>query len=329
MQVAITDRYDAGDWLALVERLGGNPLHLPAVATSEHPGAGLRFLVVRDGAAPVACGVGVLRVRRRWKVLPQGGLFLSPTSLAHRAVLPEERAAIYRAVLDALGEAGVSTVRFGHAWGEDFSEDEALAPFIDARFVDFTVALDGDDEAILARMRRNHRRNVRQAIKKGVETAEEGGIDAFLLLRELQREAAARQREKDNPFTVGSEDYFRALYDAVYGTECGRTRIARLEGDPVGAVSYLGLGPRAIETRSACNERGYAVNAAYLLKYATCLDLAHRGVEVLNLSAVPAEAREEGHAEHGLYAFKEGFGGRENVRTSVTIDTLRYRRMRA
>jgi lipid II:glycine glycyltransferase (peptidoglycan interpeptide bridge formation enzyme) len=74
-----------------------------------------------------------------------------------------------------------------------------------------------------------------------------------------------------------------------------------------------------MESRSASSRRGYETCSAYLIKHAALDLLRDEGVEVLNLSAVPAAASDSDHPQHGLFEFKAGFGGQSNIRTSVQI----------
>jgi len=84
----------------------------------------------------------------------------------------------------------------------------------------------------------------------------------------------------------------------------------------------LHAGTKGVTVRSGCTPEGYESYAMYLLQTELLKRVKERGIVTLNIGGVPAAAEKPEHPQHGLYEFKQGFGGPPAIRTAAVMRIL-------
>jgi len=294
------------------------PLHRPEVLRlDQHPGDPV-FLLLREGDRPVGCALGAGSGGRIARWLGRRELYL-PTIPAMREGVDDALREGLEALLGFCRREGYHQLVVDSRWGADLSRREPFSSAVVHRSLEFVLGVDRPPEELLAGMDRYHRKNVRRAEKEGVTVEFETSLEAVLALRDLQLNSADRAGRRGNAYRVREEDYYRRAHEQIYAAGWGEVALARVEGEVVAALAFLRAGERTITVRSGATKLGYERNAMYLLQYEVILRASGNGGREINLGAVPEEATRSEHPQHGLYAFKKGFGGEPYVRTRVAL----------
>jgi lipid II:glycine glycyltransferase (peptidoglycan interpeptide bridge formation enzyme) len=167
------------------------------------------------------------------------------------------------------------------------------------------VSLAGDEEELLARMKRKTRYNVRLASKRGVSTTVSAEPDLGRWYR-LYRETAERDR-----IAIHSEAYYRRLFELAEHID-GAPRLFLVEAFHEG--EYLAGNIIALYRGTATYMYGASSNRkrnlmpSYAVQWASMRLAGEEGCSVYDLFGIPP-AEDPSHPMHGLYRFKTGFGG--------------------
>jgi peptidoglycan pentaglycine glycine transferase (the first glycine) len=172
------------------------------------------------------------------------------------------------------------------------------------------VDLDGDDRALLARMKQKTRYNIRLAQKKGVIVRASTDAERF---HQLMRITGER-----NQFGVHSGAYYRRALDLFGEVGSCQLLVAEFEGETLAALMAFAHGSRAWYFYGASSSRLRELMPAYLLQWEAMRWAQERGCKQYDLWGVPDEEEEVLEAQFdrradglwGVYRFKRGFGGR-------------------
>lgn len=197
--------------------------------------------------------------------------------------------------------------------------------------VEFLLLLDRSEEEMWQAMeykRRKHLRNsIRKAEKMGVAieelSPEEGAAD----LRRLQLSTSRRIEARGGKVGFRLEDAREAdplalLAKSGYGSIMG----ARYQGAVVSAGFFSELNGMAYYTLAGHSPEAFQSQAPTLLLWRTIQRYKAAGARCFNFGGTPYESRNPGHPEHGLYSYKEQFGGSAEVCTtgSKILKPVRY-----
>lgn len=160
------------------------------------------------------------------------------------------------------------------------------------------IALTGD-ETLLARMHKKTRYNIRLAEKKGV-TVENAGVEALADWYALYRQTADRDR-----ISIHSEQYYRDLFGHAPQLSLW---LAKYEGRLLAGNIVLIHGTTATYLYGASSNEHRNLMAPYALQWAAMTDARRRGALEYDLFGIPP-TDDPAHPMHGLYRFKNGFGG--------------------
>ncbi len=213
-------------------------------------------------------------------------------------------AAISAALLSVASERGWAEVRIGSFDGP-FGAC-ALDGYETRERYEFLLDLSEDR---LAACKGSHRRKIRQAEKAGVEVAEETGDDSVEMLRRLQGHTQARRQDRGEDMSLPGAAQYRTLARTLVALGGGRLIVGRKDGEPVSCILIGVGGPRAYYLMGGTSPEGFRCNSASLVMWRAIELLTAAGVEVLNLGGVSAESEDPESAGHGLYRFKDGWGG--------------------
>jgi lipid II:glycine glycyltransferase (peptidoglycan interpeptide bridge formation enzyme) len=171
------------------------------------------------------------------------------------------------------------------------------------------VDLDGDEDAILGRMKQKTRYNIRLAQKKGVAVYPTNDLGTFHNLMQVtgQRDA----------FGVHSLNYYCQAYDLFHPRGECELFIAMLEGEALGGLMVFARGERAWYFYGASSDKRREAMPTYLLQWEAIRWALKRGCTSYDLWGVPdadeqtleAQFTERADGLWGVYRFKRGFGG--------------------
>ena len=171
------------------------------------------------------------------------------------------------------------------------------------------VDIEGNEEAILARMKQKTRYNIRLAEKKGVIVRAWDDIESFhkMMLLTGGRDG----------FGVHSREYYQRAYDLLHPKQMGELLVAEYDGKPLAALFVARYGNRAYYLYGASTDEERNRMPTYLLQWEAMRWAKVHGCEEYDLWGVPDEDETTLEAKFetrhdglwGVYRFKRGFGG--------------------
>ncbi|MBI3912892.1 MAG: peptidoglycan bridge formation glycyltransferase FemA/FemB family protein [Chloroflexi bacterium] len=278
--------------------------------------------VSSDGQGAAIAGTSHLHIRR----LPFGFRFAyTPRGPAVTAVDRDLIRAHLNLLHDAARNAGAFVLRIEPNWLYDPALDQFLrgigwmpAPPIQPRttiHVDLTRELG----AIFAAMKPKWRYNIRLAERKGV-TVRAGGIADARVFYDLLKTTGGRDR-----FAIHSFDYYRAAIELL--GDYARLFIAEYQGETLAAIFVTAVDDEAIYLYGASSNVHRDAMPNHTLHWHAMQWAHERGCARYDLwgiadtawaevdeAAQPArneeKAKDAEAMPHGLYRFKQGFGGK-------------------
>jgi peptidoglycan pentaglycine glycine transferase (the first glycine) len=199
-----------------------------------------------------------------------------------------------------------------------------------------TIHLDltRDLDAILAQMKPKWRYNIRLAERKGV-TVREGSVDDLATFYRLMQVTSARDQ-----FAIHSTDYYRAAFELFTARDNARLFVAEYAREPLAMIFVTAFGGEAIYLYGASSNAHRERMPNHALHWAAIQWAKARGCARYDFWGVAAVADAIGGArhssegiadvpglsegisqpiesnsanasplQHGLYQFKQGFGG--------------------
>ncbi len=159
------------------------------------------------------------------------------------------------------------------------------------------VALQPDEEAMLASFKPKHRYNIRLAERKGVTV--QCGTDAGEMVR--LGEATARRQG----IVAYSPETYRRRLERL---EWCRVYVARHEGEALAAIMVARFDGRAYYLFGGSSPERQNLMPTYAVQWAAMREAGQAGCTEYDLWGVPPDA-DPGHPWHGLWQFKAGFNG--------------------
>lgn len=172
---------------------------------------------------------------------------------------------------------------------------------IQARF-NYRLYFDGrTEEELFANLTQMTRRNVRKAIKRGVEVRPVGEeyLDDFMRLMEITG-------ERDG-FTVRSRVYFEKMLRSL-GDHC-RLYMAFYETRPISGAITTNYAGKTCYIYGASDNVHRDAMPNYLLQWEMIKWALETGCTVYDFQGVSGNTEDETHHLYGLYRFKRGFNG--------------------
>lgn len=161
-----------------------------------------------------------------------------------------------------------------------------------------------DDEALLAQMNQQWRRNIRKADKAGVEVTL-GGRDDLEAFHTVYRETAER-----DGFTPRPLHYFGRMWDALREEDPERIELylAHHEGDLVAATIVVRVGDHVWYSYGASTSLKREVQGSVAVQWRMVRDARDHGARVYDMRGI-TETVDAQDPHIGLIRFKTGTGG--------------------
>ncbi len=171
------------------------------------------------------------------------------------------------------------------------------------------VDLTHDCDAMLAAMKSKWRYNIRLAERKGVtvRAGDVSDVDTFYRLLEI---TSVRDR-----FAIHASAYYRAAIELLSAGDGARLFIAEYEGTPLAAIFVTAVGEEAIYLYGASSNAHRDKMPNHALHWRAMQWAKARGCARYDLWGIAETAWAdvgttfESSFQHGLYRFKQGFGG--------------------
>ncbi len=249
----------------------------------------------RRGAFGIRIGPPV--ITRRWDaaVIKEGIADDAVTTLTQ--LPPTERSQSGAAVVSQLRELGwrCQSVAGGFAAGQPQYNFQL-------RLAGATGQL--SDDELLSQMNQLWRRNIKKAVKSGVEVTV-GSANDLAAFHELYALTAARDH-----FTPRGLAYFQTMYTALGAEDPDRIRLylARHEGDLVAATIWIRVGTHAWYSYGASSTEKRDVRGSNAIQWQMITDARDAGARVYDLRGI-TETLASGDPHLGLIQFKVGTGG--------------------
>jgi lipid II:glycine glycyltransferase (peptidoglycan interpeptide bridge formation enzyme) len=180
-----------------------------------------------------------------------------------------------------------------------------------------TIHLDltRDLDAILAQMKSKWRYNIRLAERKGISVRMSGARDAALFHQLLQITGARDQ------FAIHTEEYYRSAFELLSTRDCATLFIAEFEREPLATIFVTAFGDEAIYLYGASSNAHRDRMPNHALHWEAIQWAKARGCKRYDLWGIGATTDADEKTAHGLYQFKQGFGG-EVVRYAGACDVI-------
>lgn len=176
------------------------------------------------------------------------------------------------------------------------------APSIQPR-VTLHLDLTRDLDAILAHMKPKWRYNIRLAERKGV-TVRAGCADDLEAFYRLLQITSARDR-----FAIHSPAYYQTAFQLFTARDWARLFVAEYAGEPLAMIFVTALGDEAIYLYGASSNAHRERMPNHALHWAAIQWAKRRGCTRYDWWGLGATTDADARAAHGLYQFKQGFGG--------------------
>lgn len=177
--------------------------------------------------------------------------------------------------------------------------------------VEFVVDLTASAEESWKRLSSHHRRKIKRASAHRLTFAEARSLEALRQAREVQIQSRDRRVARGEEIPVGDDAYYERLGARLFAGEAGRVLLAAKDGEVVSAAFIWVYRGAAFYVFGGSSDAGFALDAPAWLFWEGFERCRASGCSEFNLGGVPASALDPDSPSHGLYRFKEGFGGRQ------------------
>ena len=163
------------------------------------------------------------------------------------------------------------------------------------------------ENAIFSNLRSSTRRNIKKAVKEGVEVECNSSLDFLKTFFRLNCMTRKKHGLPPQPF-----NFFKKLHQHIISKGHGFISFATYHGKVVAGAIYLHFGKKAVYKYGASNSVFTHARPNNLVMWESIKWYAKRGFESLNFGRTDTD-------HHGLLQFKRGWGVEETV-----IDYYRY-----
>jgi len=284
-------------WGELKSRHGWKPIRLAWLDSTGHPAIAAQLLFRRVG--PLSIGYVP-----RGPLVAEGASYTArDRSYTHAVDRIARREWAICVLAEPEDEGGCTVLTGASGWQRS---PTVIQPQRTVR-----VAIDVDDQTLLARMKPKTRYNIRLAERRGVQVrlGTAADLPAFY---ELLRETSERDR-----FGIHRIEYFRDILE-IFGEDAALV-IAEKEGEPAASALVVRFGAEAVYLYGASAARHQRHMASYLVQLAAMRWARERGCRVYDLWGIPPTDEppddipdDQLNVRQGLwgvYRFKAGFGG--------------------
>jgi lipid II:glycine glycyltransferase (peptidoglycan interpeptide bridge formation enzyme) len=250
------------------------------------------------GQRAFAIRMGPPIVTRRWHAPTLKTALADPALIQLDDVPADESDADALAIVDTLAGLGWRPLSASGGFAAGQPKFNFWIPLIDAAGAVL------DDDALLAGMNQQWRRNIRKADKEGVEVRM-GRCDDLVDFHRIYVETAQRDHFTPRPLA-----YFERMWDALTAESPERLRLylAHHQGDLVAATTMVQVGKHAWYSYGASTTAKREVRGSNAVQWQMMRDARDAGAVVYDMRGITdTVSADDPHA--GLLQFKVGTGG--------------------
>jgi hypothetical protein len=304
---------DSATWNALVEASGGTIFHAAEWASyskAVQPNAVPRFYsLVEDDGSISGNALGFHSASSRLVAASFSGQCWLDALPAMRDRSSAGAATFLALIEDHARRAGDVELRVGSFASP--GAEEILKPlgFSVAPRFEFELDITQPEKALWDGMDYKRRKNIKKAMKCGVQIQEMPPEEGVAHLRRLQEASFVRVTARGGPALIQPESSAGDPILALTSAGVGRLVGGFVDGVCVTASFFTTFNRLAYHTLSGHDGKALETQAPTLLLWEMFLRLQKEGIERLNFGGCSAGAVEETSPEHGVYTYKKAFGG--------------------
>jgi CelD/BcsL family acetyltransferase involved in cellulose biosynthesis len=331
LQIEVSDAIDAAEWDASVMRLGGSIFHSStwaAYVQAQQPNARPRFarFLSSDDALIGLC-LMFAEASPRKMLAPLTGKLWTEAAPVVKNGSANAASALAEAIEGYARKQALATIVIGSFGGGAGTAAFANPGFQQTRFWEFVHDLSASEDVLWQRIGIKRHQKIRKAERMGVILEDCSHEEGIAELRRLQADSSERIvarggkdiTRKGKP----NADPVRVLL------ENGLARIvcAKVDGQVVSAALFTLFDGLVYYTLSGHSEAALRSQAPTFLLWQMIKRYKAEGALRFNFGGCSAAATEEGHPEHGVFVYKQGFGGDqiECVTLSKVLLPIRHR----
>lgn len=178
-----------------------------------------------------------------------------------------------------------------------------------ARRLEFELDLSRSEDALWEGLEYRRRRNIKKAMKLGVEIKELTAREGVSQLRSLQAASFERIVRRGGPPFVVSESSGLDPIETLTSAGLGRIVGGFVDGVCVSASFFTTFNGLAYDALLGHLPKAFETQAPSLVIWEMVRRFKSEGFHRLNLGGCGIDALQEGSPEHGVYVYKKTFGG--------------------
>ena len=216
----------------------------------------------------------------------------------------------FMALVERLGrELGCSRLFVESFMSGNSSFSPAAHGYAETSRLEFHLDLARDAESLWKGIGKDQRDKIKRLVRDGI-VIEEGKTRADLHGLGRVREATQAKRSARGQGYDGDSKAkaYDDLFDHLVARGMGRLFLAKEADEVIAGLFFATFNGCAYSVFSGANDRGYKVGAQAGIFWTAVETFRAEGYTFLNRGGVPAAAQQEGHGQHGIYAFKKRLG---------------------
>jgi len=312
MELQVKDNVEPTGWNAAITSLGGTINHSSTWAgyiRAAQPNAVPRYMTLVSGDGEiVAAALGFETRSTRRLLAPLTGRLEVATMPVVRAgdevALPE----FLRRLEQYARKCGCTELFVGSSASRSGAEELEQSGFALTRRLEFELAIGRPEDDLLKAMQYKRRKNIKKAMRMGVNIRDLPGEEGVSELRRLQGHSSERILARGGRDIThegpSSADPVMVLLDSGLG----RIVCAEVNGQVVSAGLFTCFNGLVYHTLSGHSSEALKTQAPTLLIWETIRRYRGEGAGRFNFGGCKIEAVNEGHPEHGVYSYKKAFG---------------------
>ena len=307
-------------WNDLIKKLNGHFVHTYewSKCISRNNRKACRYLLIRKHGKPAAAGWYTTTGKKIGPFIVNKHLEMEALPCYDAATISAQET--FDEILSAAKRERSLGISFGNS-PQDFLPSGARCS-VDGK-INFTLDLDQPLDALQAGLKGSFRRKLRKAaahdirikyLKKEDDDLTMSGMLHTLFEHTISRHISLgkERHEQEVSFMLDTiRDLVRSGNAVMF--------IASREDAPLSCILVSTFNGQAVYLFGASSPQGYQLNSSYKIMWNIVEYLKTNGFRRFSLGEVPARAQDEKDRDHGLYRFKNEFGG---LRTELISGTV-------
>jgi hypothetical protein len=313
MHLEVADSVNAAEWDTLVKRLGGTIFHSSTWADyirAQRPNARprfVRFLSSEDRL--IGLSLMFAEASPRMALAPLTGQLWTEAAPVVADGCGDFALAFAKAIEDYARRQALATVVIGCFGGKSSMSILRQLGFQQTLYWEFVRDLCVSEDALWGSMEYKRRKNIRKAERLGVVLEDHNGEEGIAELRRLQGDSSRRIVARGGR-NISRRNKPRAdPVNVLLASGLGRIVCAKLDDQVVSAGLFTLFNGLVYHTLSGHSEAALRSQAPTFLLWETIKRYKAEGALQFNFGGCSAAAAVEGHPEHGVCEYKQGFGG--------------------